>query len=64
MLPATRARARALGLALAELGPLPDIDTLDDLRREWPRLRPLWAADGGLLEALAPFVSPASGGAS
>ena len=48
---------RALGLALAELAPLPDVDTLDDLRREWWRLRALWVADRGLLEALAPFVS-------
>ncbi len=57
VLPATRARARARGLALAELVPLPDVDTLDDLRREWWRLRALWVADRGLLEALAPFVS-------
>ncbi len=57
MLPTTRARARELGLSLAELETLPDVDTLADLRREWPRLRALWAADPGLLDALAPFVS-------
>lgn len=64
VLPTTRVRAGQLGLSLAELETLPDVDELADLRREWPRLRALWAADGGLLDALAPFVSPASGGAS
>ncbi len=57
VLPTTRARARQLGLSLAELETLPDVDTLADLRREWPRLRAPWAADPGLLDALAPFVS-------
>jgi rSAM/selenodomain-associated transferase 1 len=56
VLPATRARARELGLALAELEPLPDVDTLDDLRREWQRLRPLLTSHAGLLADLEPFV--------
>lgn len=56
VLPTTRALARSLGLSLAELPPLPDVDTLRDLRREWPRLRPLLADDADLLADLEPFV--------
>ena len=56
VLPTTRARARELGLSLAELEPLPDVDTLDDLRREWPRLQPLLASNPRLLSDLGPFV--------
>ncbi len=63
VLPTTRARARELSLSLAELEPLPDVDTLHDLRREWQRLRPL-VEDRQLRADLEPFVSPASGGAS
>lgn len=40
---ATVERAGALGLGVRILEPLPDIDTLEDLRSAWPRLRPLLA---------------------
>jgi rSAM/selenodomain-associated transferase 1 len=35
----TRARAAAAGLAVRELAPVADLDTLDDLRRAWPRMQ-------------------------
>ncbi len=38
---ATLERARALGLSPRVLEPLPDIDSPEDLRREWERLAPL-----------------------
>jgi rSAM/selenodomain-associated transferase 1 len=38
---ATAERAAHLGLRLGRLEPLPDIDTLADVRREWDALRPL-----------------------
>jgi uncharacterized protein len=34
-------RAGGLGLGVRVLAPLTDIDTLEDVRAEWPRLRPL-----------------------
>ena len=34
-------RAGGLGLSVRVLAPLTDIDTLEDVRAEWPRLRPL-----------------------
>jgi len=37
----TLERAAALGLRVRRLPELPDIDTLDDVRRHWPRLQPL-----------------------
>jgi hypothetical protein len=37
----TRARAAAAGLAAREIEPLPDVDTLEDLRDQWPAVRPL-----------------------
>jgi hypothetical protein len=37
----TRARAAAAGLAAGEIEPLPDVDTLEDLRARWPAVRPL-----------------------
>ena len=37
----TLERAAALGLSVSRLPELPDIDTLDDVRAHWPRLRPL-----------------------
>ena len=43
VLPATAERAGVLGLGVRMLDPLRDIDTLDDLRAEWPRVRPLLA---------------------
>ena len=50
VLPATAERAGVLGLSVRMLDPLRDIDTFDDLRAEWPRLRPLVA--GTPFEAL------------
>jgi rSAM/selenodomain-associated transferase 1 len=49
VLSATTARSAALGLSRGLLDPLPDIDTIADVRREWDRLRPLLA--GTVLEA-------------
>jgi rSAM/selenodomain-associated transferase 1 len=49
VLSATTAKAARHGLSLGLLDPLPDIDTIDDIRREWDRLRPLLA--GTALEA-------------
>jgi rSAM/selenodomain-associated transferase 1 len=37
----TRARAKAVGLRFQELERRRDVDTLEDLRAEWPRIRPL-----------------------
>jgi hypothetical protein len=48
----TRARAAALGLSLRELGTLRDVDTLDDVRGEWPRLDDLLGARPALRETL------------
>ena len=39
----TRARAAAAGLAVRELAPVADLDTLDDLRRAWPRMQGILA---------------------
>jgi len=52
VLDATRDRAQALGLSLATLGTLPDIDTLADVRLAWDELRPL------LPEAVADLLGP------
>lgn len=43
VLPATAERAGVLGLSVRMLDPLRDIDTIDDLKAEWPRLRALLA---------------------
>jgi rSAM/selenodomain-associated transferase 1 len=43
VLSATAERAAVLGLRLSVLEGLPDIDTLEDVRREWRALRPLLA---------------------
>jgi alpha-1,6-mannosyltransferase len=43
VLASTLERAATLGLRVRRLPELPDIDTIDDLRRHWPRLRPLMA---------------------
>ena len=47
---ATMERAAGLGLAVRALEPRRDIDTLDDVRAEWERIRPL--LDDGLAEAV------------
>jgi rSAM/selenodomain-associated transferase 1 len=41
----TRARAAAAGLSVRELAPLRDLDTLEDVRVEWPALRILLAGE-------------------
>jgi rSAM/selenodomain-associated transferase 1 len=48
----TEARARELGLRSARLETLTDVDTLDDVRCEWARLRPLLTGRPELLLAL------------
>lgn len=52
VLSATAERAGMLGLRLSVLEPLSDIDTLEDVRREWRSLRPLLAPHPGLVEAI------------
>lgn len=49
----TRARAAAEGLTARELSPLPDMDTLDDLRAEWPAVKNLLANRPELRDTLA-----------
>jgi rSAM/selenodomain-associated transferase 1 len=58
VLAATRERAAALGLRLGLLPLEGDVDTLEDLRREWPRLEPRLGA--ALVEALRPAVTGSS----
>jgi rSAM/selenodomain-associated transferase 1 len=48
---ATAERAGVLGLSVRVLEPLRDIDTLEDVKADWPRLRPL--LDPGLERAIA-----------
>lgn len=50
VLPATAERAGALGLTVRMLDPLRDIDTMEDVRSQWPHLRALVA--GTSLEEL------------
>ena len=52
VLMATAERARALGLRVRLLDVLPDIDTLDDVRREWWRLEPLLEGHPEIRETL------------
>lgn len=52
VLPRTLARAGALGLSVRLLEPLEDVDTLEDLRRTWPRCVPLLAGREALRAAL------------
>jgi glycosyltransferase A (GT-A) superfamily protein (DUF2064 family) len=58
---ATERRAEALGLSLARLPVLHDVDTADDLRAAWPVLRPLLAPDVALLRALEAALAPGAG---
>ena len=44
VLPATAERAGVLGLSVRMLDPLRDIDTMEDVKAEWPRLRALTAS--------------------
>ena len=52
VLAATAERASLLGLRLSVLEPLTDIDTLDDLRREWRAVRPLLAGQPDVIAAV------------
>jgi rSAM/selenodomain-associated transferase 1 len=52
VLSATAERAGALGLSVKLLEPLGDIDTIEDLRAEWKRLRPLLESRKDLLVAV------------
>jgi len=49
----TRARAAAAGLAVREIAPLGDLDTLDDLRRAWPRIEGVLAGREALAAEIA-----------
>lgn len=53
VLPATLRHAERLGLRVRMLQPLTDLDTIDDLRAEWPRLRPLLEPRPQLARAVA-----------
>jgi len=48
----TRARAAAAGLTMRELQRLRDVDTLDDLRAEWPAVRTLLGGRPDLVAAV------------
>ena len=48
----TLARASERGLRVRQLAPAADVDTLEDVHREWDRLQPL--LDGALADALRP----------
>jgi hypothetical protein len=54
VLPSTLARAAVLGLSVHRLEPLPDIDTIEDVRVEWDRLGPILLARSRDLARLAP----------
>jgi rSAM/selenodomain-associated transferase 1 len=58
----TRARAAAAGLVVSELPPLRDVDTLDDLRAEWPGVRPLLGERQGLRDAIESVLEGAPPG--
>jgi len=55
VLPATLARAKALGLSVQLMEELTDIDTLEDVRRAWAELKPMLpvALVAALIRALA-----------
>ena len=57
VLAATAERASVLGLRLSVLEPLSDIDTLEDLRREWRTVRPLVAGRFDLVTALETVIA-------
>ena len=48
----TRARAAAAGLILRELATVRDVDTLEDVRAEWPAVRALLVRRPELLAAI------------
>lgn len=57
VLSATVERAGGLGLAVRVLDPLRDVDTLEDVRAEWKRLRGLLAARPALVGAIEDALS-------
>jgi rSAM/selenodomain-associated transferase 1 len=59
VLPATLARAQGLGLGVHLLPLLTDLDTIEDLRAEWPRVRPLLEPHPGLAQAVAAALGAA-----
>jgi uncharacterized protein len=60
----TMAKARALGLSVCLLEPLTDIDTLDDVRTEWPSLEPLVGATPVLRDTLSRALAVLSCGSA
>ena len=52
----TLARAAAAGLSPRELAPLRDVDSLDDLRAEWPAVRGLLGDREELRDAIVAFL--------
>jgi rSAM/selenodomain-associated transferase 1 len=59
VLSATAERTSLLGLRLSVLEPLSDIDTLEDIRREWHALRPLLCGRPDLLAAIETALATA-----
>jgi len=57
--PGTRARAGAAGLLVHELPLLRDVDTLEDVRLEWPALRALLAGRPHLRESIEEALAAA-----
>lgn len=60
VLAATRSRARELGLGVKLLEPLTDLDTIEDLRAEWPRLLPLLESHPVLTQVVAAALGEAA----
>jgi rSAM/selenodomain-associated transferase 1 len=56
---ATAERASLLGLRMSVLEPLADVDTLEDVRREWGTLRPLLAGRPDLVAAIETALASA-----
>jgi rSAM/selenodomain-associated transferase 1 len=60
VLETTLRRAATLGLSVHRLAPLPDIDTPEDLRREWRRIEPLLSGSAIGREIAARLAPPRS----
>jgi uncharacterized protein len=58
----TLVRAAAAGLSVAQLAPLRDVDTADDLRVEWPRVERLLESRPALRDSLARALAARPGG--
>ncbi len=61
VLASTVERAGALGLSVRLLDPLPDVDTLEDVRSEWERLARLLDRRPGLRNAIAAALGRGGG---